>query len=203
MLDRENIISFIIYGIVCVGCLIGGYMIGTISHKKIKYEFDVSKDYTFVLGKYNQLNLDKDVDAYICNMCEQYDIDSDLVVAILMQENPSFNPYAINRNSNGTTDQGLFQLNDKYLYTDFIPKYWDIKEIEFDVFNWKHNCFMAITHIYYLKTRLKADDEVIQAYNCGINATMKNKIPASTKNYLAAVKNNLLLLKGEQNVSNF
>ena len=43
-------------------------------------------------------------------------------------ENPDQDPYATHNNANGTIDVGLFQLNDRYLYTDFVPNYWDKDE---------------------------------------------------------------------------
>lgn len=51
-------------------------------------------------GKYPFLN--SQLSRYICNLSEELGIDSDLVVAILMNENPEFNPDVIHRNENGT-----------------------------------------------------------------------------------------------------
>lgn len=67
-------------------------------------------------------------------------------------------------------------------------------DIEFNPFNWKHNAFLAMHHIEYLSSRLKIQDEIIMAYNCGEGAVMRNEIPESTKIYLSRVKNNLKLL---------
>ena len=166
-------------GVFSVCLFFVGFIIGISTSKKIiRYEFDISKDYCFIPEKYEFMN--PDVSSYICNLSNQFEIDSDLVVAILLQENPTFDPLATNRNPNGTIDMGLFQLNDKYLYTDFLRRYWKITEIDFDPYNWKHNTFIAINHIYYLKGKLKSDDDVIRAYNCGVNATMRNQIPKTT-----------------------
>ena len=142
--------------------------------------------------KYNFLN--GDVAIYIESLCEELNLDSDLVVAILMQENPSFDVNAINKNTNGTIDCGLFQLNDKYLWTVFKKAYW-MDDVELDPFNWKHNSFIAIHHINYLAKKLKVVDDVIMAYNCGAGAVMNHKVPQTTKIYLNKVKNNMKLLK--------
>lgn len=138
--------------------------------------------------------IDYKIAVYIESLCEELNVDSDLIFAILMVENPEFNIEAINRNLNNTVDCGLFQLNDKYIWTDFKNRYW-IKDIELDPFNWKHNSYLAIHHIKYLQDKLKVTDEIIMAYNCGITAVMKDEIPNSTKMYLAKVKNNIHLLK--------
>lgn len=144
-------------------------------------------------GKYPFLN--SQLSRYICNLSEELGIDSDLVVAILMNENPEFNPDVIHRNENGTNDLGLFQLNDRYCYTTFVESYWDM-DVEFNPYNWKHNTFIAMHHIEYLQSRLKVQDDVIMAYNGGIGAVINNQIASSTYYYLAKVKNNLRLLKG-------
>ena len=138
--------------------------------------------------------LDEEVAFYIESLCEDLDLDSDLVVAILMVENETFNPLAMNKNKNGTVDVGLFQLNDKYLWATFQYTYWKT-DVELDPFNWKHNSFIAIHHIRYLFDHLHEEDKVIMGYNCGINGVRKNKIPKSTKIYLEKVHNNLEYLK--------
>ena len=138
--------------------------------------------------------LPPEISDYICKMSDELGIDSNLVVAILMKENPQFDPKAVHRNKNGTSDCGLMQLNDVSIQSSFIPNYWDLS-VEFDPFNWKHNLFLAMHFIQDLTEYLKIEDEVIMAYNAGLPRVMNNEIPVSTFQYLAAVKNNLLLLR--------
>jgi len=138
--------------------------------------------------------LDYKVSKYIESLCSELGLDSDLAVAILMVENPKFDDCAVNRNLNGTVDCGLFQLNDRYIWTEFKDSYW-IEGVELDPFNWRHNCFIALHHIEYLLKKLKVVDDAIMAYNCGAGAVMAENIPYSTTIYLAKVKNNLALLK--------
>lgn len=133
---------------------------------------------------------------YIVRMCEELEIDSDLAVAILMQENPEINLDATHRNENGTMDLGLWQLNDKYLYTTFTNNFWKFENVELNAFDWKHNTFIALHQIEWLQSRLKIFDDVVMEYNAGIGAVMNRKIPDSTKIYLCRVKNNFNLLKG-------
>ena len=138
--------------------------------------------------------LEPEISDYICALCDGLKLDSDLVVSHLMVENPDFNPNAMHRNENGTVDLGEFQLNDRSLWTSFIPKYW-FSNIEFDPFNWKHNTYIALHHMKYLDDKFKIQDNAIMAYNCGEGNVMNGTIPESTKVYLAKVKNNLYLLK--------
>jgi hypothetical protein len=142
--------------------------------------------------------LPAEVSNYICDMCDELGMDSDLTVARLIVENPEFNPEVTHRNENGTIDVGLFQLNDYYLWTTFKTRYW-FDNIQLDPFNWKHNTYIALHHMKYLDDKFKVRDDAIMAYNCGEGNVMNGTIPASTEVYLAKVKNNLFLLKGSSN----
>lgn len=140
--------------------------------------------------------LEPKISHYIEALCQELGVDPDLAVAILMAENPQFDPNAVNRNQNGSIDCGLFQLNDRYIWTVFKNDYW-IEEVELDPFNWKHNCFVAVHHISALLKKLKVMDDAVMAYNCGAGAVMGGRIPPATRIYLAKVKNNLRLLRSE------
>lgn len=140
--------------------------------------------------------LKKELSDYICGLCNEMEINPDLIVAILMKENPEFNPEATHKNENGTIDVGMFQLNDRYVWTTFKDSYW-FDNIELDPFNWKHNTYLAVHHIEYLQKQLKVMDDVIMAYNCGIGAVMNGNIPDRTKTYYANVKLNMKLLEKE------
>lgn len=159
----------------------------------IEIAFD-SMDYENIETKYDFMDKRKAV--YIEELCKSENVDSDLMFAHLMKENPTFDEFAINRdNINGSIDIGLFQLNDYYLWTDFVPRYW-IEGVDFDPFNWKHNAYIAVHHIAWLQKNLKVEDDVIMAYNCGLNAVINDRVPTSTKEvYLVEVKNNINLLK--------
>lgn len=177
-----------------VSCILSFYA-GKSKGRYIAVDFSIEDVAEDTEHKYSFLN--KSLSDYICNLSAELGIDSDLVVSILMVENPEFNPDVMHKNINGTIDCGLFQLNDRYLWTTFKNSYW-VDNIELDPFNWKHNCFIAMHHLAYLQEKLKVNDEVIMAYNCGVGAVMNNEIPASTKVYLCKVKNNMVLLKGAE-----
>lgn len=140
--------------------------------------------------------LKKELSDYICALCNEMEMDSDLIVAILMKENPEFDPEATHKNENGTIDIGMFQLNDRYIWTTFKDSYW-FDNVELDPFNWKHNTYLAVHHIEYLQKQLKVMDDVIMAYNCGIGAVMNGNIPDRTRAYYANVKLNMKLLEKE------
>lgn len=142
--------------------------------------------------------LSKELSDYIVALTQELDIDPDLCIAILLQENPTFNVEATHSNNNGTIDVGLWQLNDWYLWTTFQNNYWKFKDIDLNPMNWKHSTFIAIQHIATLNKQLKVFNDVICAYNCGAGAVMNNEVPETTKEYLIRVTNNYRLLKNIQ-----
>jgi len=148
------------------------------------------------VGKYEFLPVE--ISDYICLLGEQLEIDTDLAVSILLKENPQLITEAMHKNTNGTIDVGLWQLNDKYLWSKFVPKYWQL-ESEFDPFNWKMNTFIALHLISDLTKSLKVNNDIIMAYNCGTTAVMTGNIPPSTISYLASVNINYKMLKKGEN----
>ena len=189
---------------VVIGCFFIGYAIGkhfeSTKMKKIVYVDFISEEIETEqenIHKYKFLTAE--LSDYIVRMCEELEIDPDLAVAILMQENPEINLDATHRNENGTMDLGLWQLNDKYLYTTFANNFWKFENVELNAFDWKHNTFIALHQIEWLQSRLKIFDDIVMAYNCGCGAVLNRRIPDSAKKYLCSVKNNYNLLKGQYN----
>lgn len=162
--------------------------------KVVYYEFNDCVEYEEAEWKYEMLP--QEMSVYICKLCSEIDLDSNLAVSILMRENPELNPDAVHKNENGTMDVGLWQLNDKYLYQVFLTRYWKLP-VDFNPFNWKMNTYIALNHIKYLQTQMKVFDDVVCSYNCGEGAVMRNEIPASTYQYLAYVKNMYNLLNNQ------
>ena len=195
---KPLIILIIILSVILVSSLVvTAYLAGRKHEKRVAVDFTVQ---TFVKDEREPRYkfLPAEVSNYICDMCDELGLDSDLTVARLMVENPEFNPEATHRNENGTIDVGLFQLNDYYLWTTFKTRYW-FDNIQLDPFNWKHNPYIALQHMKYLDDKFKVQDDAIMAYNCGEGNVMNGTIPASTMVYLAKVKNNLFLLKESPN----
>lgn len=180
------------------GCLAGYFVEHKFAKKVIHVDLDADS-VNFYDENTKYPFMPKEYSDYICNLSKELKIDSDLAVAILMVENPEFNPDATNRNKNGTLDLGLYQMNDAYIYSTFVKSYWDI-DTDFNPFNWKHSIFLALHHLEYLLRTMKVQDDAIMSYNCGMGRVIDNNIPATTKQYLAKVNNNLKLLRGLKNV---
>lgn len=198
-MDKKRLITIIISSLILI--LIASTLLCLFSYKKgtetkvkiVHVDFndvDISEDSVWTYKFLNQ-----NVSNYIEDLSAELGLDPDLVVAHLMVENPKFDPEATHKNENGTFDCGLMQLNDRYIYTVFVPAYWDFKDVEFNPFNWKHNLFLSMHHIRYLNETLKVQDDAIAAYNAGKGRVLEGTLPYSTVLYVAAVKNNYKLLK--------
>lgn len=197
--QKIKILTFTILGCIFIGCISTlFYLLGKGHTKVMVLDFSIN-EVEVEESNHKYKFLKKELSDYICNLCTEMDIDSDLIVGILMCENPEFDPEATNKNDNGTIDCGLFQLNDRYLYQTFEKDYWNIEGVELNPFNWKHNTYIAVHHIDYLQKKLKVQDDVIMAYNCGINPVMNNSVPDRTIRYAKNVKNNMILLKSIEN----
>ena len=104
--------------------------------------------------------LDKDIQKYLYDKCKEYNVPYDLALGVIKVES-NFNPSSIHKNSNGSRDYGLFQINTinhKWLseelgITDFLNPYQNID-----------------AGVYMLSQLLKKyDDEhiVLMSYNMG------------------------------------
>lgn len=195
--QKVLIICFVCFVIVFCGFILGIQFQQDRTKKIVYVDFEHQEIIEPVLTEHKYKFLAPELSDYIVKLCNELEIDSDLAVAILMQENPEFNYEAMHRNENGTVDLGLWQLNDKYLYTTFCDNFWQFS-VDLNAFEWKHNTFIALHQIEWLQSRLKVFDDVVMAYNCGIGAVMSCNIPNSTKTYLCRVKNNYNILKGEK-----
>jgi soluble lytic murein transglycosylase-like protein len=95
-----------------------------------------------------------------------------LAYAILFAENSSLDPGAVNPNTNGTIDLGLWQLNDKYL-PSFVKAYWKHNR----PFDWRDpldNTELAIRHIGMLYKQVgKSVYWTFAAYNGGFTGRTK------------------------------
>lgn len=124
---------------------------------------------------------------YIIEVNKPMKGNNNLAVSILLYENPKQNPYAVNINANGTTDNGMFQLNSAYqLY--FAGLYWPFDKYDsnmsFDWSNWQHNTWVALHLINDLYKDFDGDvEKVIAAYNAGPAPVVAGDIPQSTIDY--------------------
>lgn len=91
-------------------------------------------------------NLPEDMNVRLNQLCIIYEVDINIAYTTLMVENPGLDENAINRNANGTVDTGLFQLNSRYAWTEFVPKYWTLAR-DPNLLDWRDNMLLAVAHI--------------------------------------------------------
>ena len=133
--------------------------------------------------------LDDEKARFIIECCESFSVDSNVVVSILEKENPCLIVDATSKpNLNGTRDVGLFQLNDRSLYSKdgFLDKYWDSSLGEFNADNWKHSTYIAVKFIGDL-VKMFGDSNVYWiacAYNAGPSRAYKEWTKEDDKSYL-------------------
>ena len=94
-----------------------------------------------------------------------YGLEPKFVQAIALIENPTLNPYAINRNNaDGSVDRGLMQLNDSWFNDDN----WMDPEV---------NIHAACKLIKWLRSEGLNWWQVAVAYNCGYYRMMSARGP--------------------------
>jgi hypothetical protein len=111
-------------------------------------------------------------------------IDPKIAFALLKEENEKHDVFADNYNLlSDSHDLGLFQLNSRYIHTDFIPRYWH-SERPFDVFDAESNTFVALSHLKYLLCRFDSNIlDAVRAYNGGETAVISNTLKQKTIDY--------------------
>ncbi|MCX7871594.1 MAG: lytic transglycosylase domain-containing protein, partial [bacterium] len=85
------------------------------------------------------INLAEKYQKYIYDECQKYNFDYDLALAVAKYES-NYNIYAKNTNSDGSIDQGLFQLNS--FYSKKVAQ--ELKINNFNPYNPYHNIKVGI-----------------------------------------------------------
>jgi soluble lytic murein transglycosylase-like protein len=104
----------------------------------------------------------------------EFSLPSYFVVAIARVENPTYDAAITHRNTDGTYDLGIMQLNTSW-YKD--PN-WDDPET---------NIRAGCKHIKMLRSQGLTWYEVAIAYNCGLQKLRSGKPPNSSIDYAARV----------------
>ena len=103
-MKRSKIILTSLMGILLIALMISCYLLGSSRAKRIAVDFsleEVSTDETEPKYKH----IPRQYSDYICSLCDELGIDSDLAISILMVENPEYNPEATSKpNTNGNLE---------------------------------------------------------------------------------------------------
>lgn len=130
---------------------------------------------------------DEKLIAFTKEISEQYGIPTDLFFAIGINESGFRNVRSYSNNKDGSYDIGIFQLNSKYL--KYYERVFWYKEIDFNVWNERHNIEMAAIYLSHLYSYTKSWREAIAAFNTGLHGL--KKYPESANIYVAKIANAL------------
>jgi hypothetical protein len=105
------------------------------------------------------------------------------LVARLIQIESNWQERAINHNSNGTYDYGLFQLNSNYI--EYFGWRYSVQDL--NPFDWESSAEAAIAYLRCLYESTGSWYEAILAYNCGLSKLRSGSIPESSLRYADAI----------------
>lgn len=120
----------------------------------------------------------------VLNVAQETGVPIPIIAAVALVES-NWRPRAIGRNSNGTHDSGLMQINSQY-QDYYVELFWQGSE-EFDPFDPVHSLYMGAQILSWLY-RLTSDwRKAVLAYNVGLSASRHR----DTSPYLEKVKGHL------------
>jgi len=108
-----------------------------------------------------EIPLDKDLQLYTYNLCQEKQIDYDLVLAVMWNES-RFNANALNYNTNGTYDHNIMQIND--IMKDYALEKCNVTDLE----NTKDNILVGTTRLSEMVQKYGESQGLI-AYGLGEN----------------------------------
>lgn len=131
-----------------------------------------------------EASVEESIPEMVTRISLEIGMDPGLALALLDEENKRHDVRADHYNeSSGSHDLGLFQLNDRFIHTDFVPRYWKSGD-PFDVFDAESNAYIALSHFKYLLERFDGNIlDALRAYNGGVTAVVSNKVKQMTIDY--------------------
>lgn len=128
------------------------------------------------------------INDYIEELCKQLQVPVELAMAILEEENPRRNSRAVNINTNGTVDRGLWQINSS-------NEHWFLKMFglptsgRYNPLNDRHSTWWAIHYLHYLRYDYVFTSwwETVIAYNCGPARVINRNPPNSSIDYAVRI----------------
>lgn len=170
--------------------------------KLVKNEKEVNDGFIY----YSNIELSRDIQRYIFEICNKRQVSFELMLAIAnVETGGTFNPNLVS----STTDYGLYQLNKKSGTLEWLAN-WTEKEFDnIHNFNWKnpkHNASAAVLYVDWLRDQWQGYSEedkfayVLLSYNYGLNGArnyLKNNDVYDWDYVNKVLKYKLKLEKGE------
>lgn len=142
----------------------------------------VSKYQEFLVKHRNDLDkIPVKYRGYVSELCFQYNVPVGLLYNVVYHESRWKDHVISKRNTNGSRDIGLMQLNSDYLEY-YVAKFFSGNK--FNPLNGFHSLEVGVKYLADLHNRLKGDwYKVAIAYNYGIGRVHHKRIPANVKVY--------------------
>lgn len=125
---------------------------------------------------YIHLTEDRDVATAIMKEAEKNDIPLSLAFALAHTES-EYKTTAVNKNTNGSIDRGLFQLNNK--------SFPDLREEDF--FNPEISAKYGMSHLRFCLDTAGNEIAALAMYNAGTGKVRSNSTPQTTLNYVSKI----------------
>jgi len=118
--------------------------------------------------------------AYTIRLCKENNVPVYLFYKLVKTES-NWNPRAFNRNTNGTADRGLCQINScNYKY---FSKAYYTGGGRMDLYNGFTSIEVSVKFLAFLRKQHVSWKNTIMAYNCGSWRVKRDRIPKITKLY--------------------
>ena len=127
---------------------------------------------------YSRVTNSREVAQAILNNAEKNNIPLSLAFALAHTES-NFKTTAMHKNTNGSIDRGLFQLNN-----NSFP---DLSESEF--YDPQISAYYGLSHLSFCLNTAGNEIAALAMYNAGTNKVRKNNTPQITLNYISKIQN--------------
>jgi len=129
------------------------------------------------------LNVPKGMESHFVDVCLRHDVPIELAWRLIKWES-NWNEQAWNRNTDGSRDLGIMQLNDRWL-EEFAQRYRDGAII--DPWMWRVSMDVGIKHLSVLRRTIGHWPGAVAAYNVGLTRYRRGRLPQSTRQMVAYV----------------
>lgn len=126
---------------------------------------------------YSKVTNNRDISQAILENAAKYNVPLSLAFALAHTES-RYKITAIHRNTNGSIDRGLFQLN-----SQSFPKL-----TEEDFYDPKVSAYYGLSHLKYCLNTAGNEIAALAMYNAGSNKVKRNNTPQTTLNYISEIQ---------------
>jgi soluble lytic murein transglycosylase-like protein len=129
------------------------------------------------------LNVPKGMGSHFVDTCLRHNVPIELAWRLIKWES-NWNEQAWNRNTDGSRDLGIMQLNDRW-YDDFAVRYNAGRPV--DPWMWRPAMDIGLAHLARLYSVVGNWPGAVASYNVGLTRYRRGRLPQSTRQMVAYV----------------